>query len=68
LGAWGSRRVCMLKNMRVLAVAGLVSAVVALGAVALTESATLSADRGTRADSNGYTQVAWGVSAQRSGR
>ena len=60
----------MLKNMRVLAVAGLVSAVVALAAVALTETASVSADRGTRADSDGYTQLAWGgdVSTQRSGR
>jgi hypothetical protein len=58
----------MLKNMRVLAVAGLVSAVVALTAVALTTETTV--DRGTRADSgSGYTQLAWGdVSTQRSGR
>jgi hypothetical protein len=57
----------MLKNMRLLAVAGLVAAVVAL---ALTETAPLTADRGTRADSDGYTQLAWGgdFSAQRSGR
>lgn len=58
----------MRKNMRVWAVAGLLSAVVALAAVTLTESATLSADRGTRADSGGYTQLAWGATAQRSGR
>lgn len=68
----------MLKNMRVLAVAGLVAAAVALTAVTLTETASISADRGTRADSDGYTQLAWGgdlgddrgggVSAQRSGR
>lgn len=58
----------MLKNMRVWAVAGLLSAVVALAAVALTETAQVSADRGTRADSDGYTQLAWGASAQRSGR
>jgi hypothetical protein len=60
----------MLKNMRVLAVAGLVAAAVALSAVAVTETATLSADRGTRADSGGYTQLAWGgeVTTQRSGR
>jgi len=60
----------MQKKMRVLAVAGLVSAVVALAAVALTETAPLSADRGTRADSGGYTQLAWGgeVTTQRSGR
>jgi len=60
----------MLKNMRVLAVAGVVSAVVALTAVALTETAPLSADRGTRADSNnGYVQVAWeAAAANRSGR
>jgi hypothetical protein len=57
----------MLKNMRLLAVAGLVAAVVAL---ALTETAPLTADRGTRADSDVYTQLAWGgdFSAQRSGR
>jgi hypothetical protein len=57
----------MLKNMRLLAVAGLVAAVVAL---ALTETAPLTADRGTRADGDGYTQLAWGgdFSAQRSGR
>ncbi len=60
----------MLKNMRLLAVAGLVAAVVALAAVAPTETAPLSADRGTRADSDGYTQLAWGgdVCTQRSGR
>ena len=68
----------MLKNMRVLAVAGLVAAVVALSAASLTETASVSADRGTRADSDGYTQLAWGgdlgddrgggVSAARSGR
>ena len=59
----------MLKNMRVLAVAGLVAAVVAL-AVAQTETASVSADRGTRVDSSGYTQLAWGgdVSTMRSGR
>jgi hypothetical protein len=57
----------MLKNMRLLAVAGLVAAVVAL---ALTETVPLTADRGTRADGDGYTQLAWGgdFSAQRSGR
>jgi len=60
----------MLKNMRLLAVAGLVAAVVALAAVAPTETAPLSADRGTRVDSDGYTQLAWGgdFSTQRSGR
>jgi hypothetical protein len=60
----------MLKNMRVLAVAGLVAAVVALTAVSLTGTASVSADRGTRGDSDGYTQVAWGgdVSTMRSGR
>jgi hypothetical protein len=58
----------MLRKMRVVAVAGVVSAIVALTAVALTETAPLSADRGTRADSNGYTLVAWEASAQRSGR
>jgi hypothetical protein len=68
----------MLKNMRVLAVAGLVAAVVALSAASLTETASVSADRGTRADSDGYMQLAWGddvdgergggVSAARSGR
>jgi hypothetical protein len=59
----------MLKNMRVLAVAGLVAAVVAL-AMAQTETASVSADRGTRADGDGYTQLAWGgdVSTMRSGR
>jgi Spy/CpxP family protein refolding chaperone len=61
----------MLKNMRLFAVAGLVAAVVALAVVAApTETAPLSADRGTRADSDGYTQLAWGgdFSTQRSGR
>ena len=59
----------MLKNVRVLAAAGLVSAVVAVAAVALTETAPLSVDRGTRADAgNGYVQLAWGATAQRSGR
>jgi hypothetical protein len=59
----------MLKNMRVVAAAGVLSAIVALTAVALTDTAQVSADRGTRADSAGYTQLAWGdVSAQRSGR
>ena len=60
----------MLKNMRLLAVAGLVAAVVALAVVAPTETAPVSADRGTRADSDGYTQLAWGgdFSTQRSGR
>ena len=59
----------MLKNVRLLAVAGLVAAVVAL-AVTQTETASVSADRGTRADSDGYTQLAWGgeFSTQRSGR
>lgn len=58
----------MLKNMRVFAAAGLVAAVVALAVIAQTET-TVSADRGTRADSAGYTQLAWGdVSTQRSGR
>jgi len=59
----------MLKNMRLLAVAGLVAAVVALAVAAPTETAPLSADRGTRADSDGYIQLAWGdYSTQRSGR
>ena len=68
----------MLKNMRVLAVAGLVAAAVALTAMTLTETTSVSADRGTRVDSDGYTQLAWGddvagdrgggVSAARSGR
>ena len=72
----------MLKNMRLLAVAGLVAAVVALSAASLTETASVSADRGTRVGSDGYTQLAWGgdlggdlgddrgggVSAARSGR
>jgi hypothetical protein len=60
----------MLKNTRLLAVAGLVAAVVALAAVAPTDTASLSADRGTRADGDGYTQLAWGgdFSTQRSGR
>ena len=60
----------MLKNVRVLAAAGLVSAVVAVAAVALTETAPLSVDRGTRADvdNGGYVQLAWGVSTKRSGR
>jgi hypothetical protein len=56
----------MLKNMRVMAVAGLVSAIVALTAVALTDTAPHSADRGTRADSSDYTQLAY--ASQRSGR
>jgi len=65
----------MLKNMRLLAVVGLVAAAVALTVVTLTETTSLTADRGTRADSAGYTQLAWGgdwgggeVSTQRSGR
>ena len=56
----------MLKNMRVMAVAGLVSAIVALTAVTLTDTAPPSADRGTRADSSDYTQLAY--ASQRSGR
>ena len=60
----------MQKKMRVFAAAGLVAAVVALAVAAPTETAPFSADRGTRADSDGYTQLAWGgdFSAQRSGR
>ena len=58
----------MLKNMRVLAVAGLVAAVVAVAAVATTETISVSAERGTRVDGNGYTLLAWEASAQRSGR
>lgn len=59
----------MLNKMRVWAVAGLVSAVVAIAAVSLTETAPQSsADRGTRLDNGGYTQLAWEVSTQRSGR
>jgi len=57
----------MQKKMRVFAVAGLVAAVVALAAVAQTETMSL-ADRGTRVDNGGYVQLAYGVSAQRSGR
>lgn len=60
----------MLKIMRLLAVAGLVAAVVALAVAAPTETGSVSADRGTRADGDGYTQLAWGgdFSTQRSGR
>ena len=60
----------MLKHMRLMAAAGVVSAIVALAAVAMTDTAQLSADRGTRVDNAGYTQLAWGseVSTQRSGR
>ena len=59
----------MLKKMRVWAVAGVVSAIVAVAAVSLTETAPQSsADRGTRVDANGYTLVAWGAIANRSGR
>lgn len=59
----------MLKTMRLLAVAGLVAAVVALAVTAQTQTTTSVAERGTRVDGNGYVQVAWGeMSAQRSGR
>lgn len=58
----------MVKKMRVWAVAGLVSAVVAIAAVSLTETTSQTAERGTRVDNGGYTQLAWEVSTQRSGR
>lgn len=58
----------MQKKMRVFAAAGLVAAVVALAAVAQTETASVSADRGTRVDNAGYVLLAYGASAQRSGR
>jgi hypothetical protein len=56
----------MLKIVRLMAAAGVVSVIVALTAVALTDTAPLSADRGTRADSSDYTQLAY--ASQRSGR
>jgi hypothetical protein len=58
----------MSKTIRLFAVAGLVAAVVAL-AVTVETQTTSVAERGTRVDDSGYTQLAWGeMSAQRSGR
>ena len=59
----------MQKKIRAFTAAGLVAAVVALAIVAQTDTASVTAERGTRADGDGYTQLAWGaVSTQRSGR
>jgi hypothetical protein len=59
----------MLKTMRLFAVAGWVTAVVALAVTAQTQTTSVAAERGTRVDGNGYMQVAWGeMSTQRSGR
>ena len=59
----------MLKTMRLFAVAGLVAAAVMLAVTTQTQTTSVAAERGTRVDGNGYTQLAWGeVSTQRSGR